>query len=45
MLNALPQEVGEGDVPRFDDIAGLRTLLLEAETTVLARLTASLEAE
>jgi DNA repair exonuclease SbcCD nuclease subunit len=38
LLNAMPPEVAAGDVPRLDHLAGLRTLLMDAEATVLARL-------
>ncbi len=41
LLGALPAEVAAGDVPRLDDPAELRSLLMDAEATVLARLSAS----
>ena len=41
LLGALPAEVAAGDVPRLDDPAELRSLLLDAEATVLPRLPAS----
>jgi hypothetical protein len=37
----MPVEVTAGDVPRLDDLAELRNLLMDAEATVLARLSAS----
>jgi len=40
-LGAMPAEVTAGDVPRLDDPAELRSLLMDAEATVLARLSAS----
>ncbi len=41
LLGAMPAEVTSGDVPRLDDPAELRSLLRDAEATVLARLSAS----
>ena len=41
LLGAMPAEVAAGDVPRLDDPAELRSLLMDAEATVLARLSAS----
>lgn len=41
LMGAMPPEVVAGDVPRLDDLAGLRNLLLDAEATVLARLAAA----
>lgn len=38
LLSAMPPEVTAGDVPRVDNLADLRTLLMDAEATVLARL-------
>ncbi len=38
LLGAMPVEVAAGDVPRLDDPAELRSLLMDAEATVLARL-------
>ncbi len=47
LLNALPAEVitgvAAGDVLRLDNCADLRTLLTDAEATVLARLAASVD--
>ena len=39
LLGSLPQEVAGGDVPKLDDRVELTQLLMEAEATVLARLT------
>ncbi|HNG01469.1 MAG TPA: DNA repair exonuclease [Nitrospira sp.] len=39
LLGSLPQEVAAGDVPKLDDRVELTQLLMEAEATVLARLT------
>jgi DNA repair exonuclease SbcCD nuclease subunit len=39
LLGSMPQEVGAGDVPKLDDPAELRSLMMDAEATVLARLT------
>jgi hypothetical protein len=39
LLGSIPQEVGAGDVPKLDDPAELRSLMMDAEATVLARLT------
>jgi len=39
VLGSLPQEVAAGDVPKLDDPAELKALLMDAEATVLARLT------
>ena len=39
LLGALPQEVAAGDVPKLNDVAELKNLLIDAEATVLARLT------
>ena len=41
LLGAMPAEVTAGDVPRLVDPAELRSLLMDAEATVLARLSAS----
>ncbi|HQY57628.1 MAG: DNA repair exonuclease [Nitrospira sp.] len=41
LLGTMPAEVTAGDVPRLDDLAELRSLLMDAEATVLARLSAS----
>ena len=41
LLGAMPAEVTAGDVPCLDDPAELRSLLMDAEATVLARLSAS----
>lgn len=41
LLDALPLEVAEGEVLRLDNLAGLRTVLTDAEATVLARLAAA----
>ena len=38
LLGAMPAEVAAGDVPRLSDPAELRSLLMDAEATVLARL-------
>ena len=35
------KEVAAGDVPRLDDLTELKTLVMDAEATVLARLTNS----
>ena len=40
LLGAMPAEVTAGDVPRLDDPAELRSLLMDAEATVFARLSA-----
>lgn len=40
LFGAMPAEVTAGDVPRLDDPAELRSLLMDAEATVLARLSA-----
>ena len=40
LLGGMPIEVTAGDVPRLDDAAALRSLLRDAEATVLARLAA-----
>jgi hypothetical protein len=39
LLGSLPQEVAAGDVPKLDDRAELEHLMIDAEATVLARLT------
>ncbi|MBX3122911.1 MAG: DNA repair exonuclease [Nitrospira sp.] len=39
LLGSLPQEVAGGDVPKLDDPVELTQLLMDAEATVLARLT------
>ena len=39
LLSSMPQEVTAGDVPKLDDLVELKRLLLDAEATVLARLT------
>lgn len=41
LLGSVPQEVAVGDVPRLDDPVELKALLMDAEATVLARLTDS----
>ena len=41
LLGAMPLEVAAGDVPKLDDLGELRSLLMDAEATVLARLAAS----
>jgi hypothetical protein len=41
LLNALPPEVAAGEVPRLDNVANLRALLMDAGATVLARLAAA----
>lgn len=41
LLDAMPQEVAAGDVPKLDDLDEMKSLLMDAEATVLARLTAS----
>jgi DNA repair exonuclease SbcCD nuclease subunit len=41
LFTSMPQEVAAGDVPTLDDLAELKSLLMDAEATVLARLTAS----
>ena len=41
LLGSLPQEVAAGDVPKLTDVAELKNLLVDAEATVLARLTAT----
>lgn len=41
LLDAMPQEVAAGDVPKLDDLGELKSLLIDAEATVLARLAAS----
>ncbi len=41
LLGAVPQEAMAGDVPRLDDPVELKSLLMDAEATVLARLTDS----
>lgn len=38
LLSSLPQEVAAGDVPKLDDPTELRSLMMDAEATVLARL-------
>lgn len=38
LMNALPSEVAEGEIPKLNDTAELRALLRDAEATVLARL-------
>ncbi|OQW61768.1 MAG: metallophosphoesterase [Nitrospira sp. ST-bin4] len=43
LLGAMPPEVAVGDVPKLDNIDELKSLLLDAEATVLARLAASAE--
>ena len=40
LIGAMPAEVTAGDVPRLDDPAELRSLLMDAEATVFARLSA-----
>ncbi|MCC7157693.1 MAG: DNA repair exonuclease [Bryobacterales bacterium] len=39
LLGTLPQEVAAGDVPKLNDPAELTRLMMDAEATVLARLT------
>ena len=41
LLGSMPQEVAAGDVPKLDDPAELKSLMTDAEATVLARLTES----
>ena len=41
LLDAMPPEVAAGDVPKLDDLGELRSLLMDAEATVLVRLAAS----
>lgn len=41
LLGSLPQEVAAGDVPKLNDVAELKSVLIDAEATVLARLTAT----
>jgi DNA repair exonuclease SbcCD nuclease subunit len=41
LLGTMPQEVAVGDVPKLDDLGELKSLLMDAEATVLARLAAS----
>jgi DNA repair exonuclease SbcCD nuclease subunit len=41
LLGSLPQEVAAGDVPKLNDMAELKSLLVDAEATVLARLAAT----
>jgi hypothetical protein len=41
LLGSLPQEVAAGDVPALRDVAEWKHFLVEAEATVLARLTAT----
>ena len=41
LMSALPPEVATGEMPQLDDLADLRTLLRDAEATVLARLAAA----
>ena len=41
LLDAMPQEVAAGDVPKLDDLGEMKSLLMDAEATVLARLAAS----
>jgi DNA repair exonuclease SbcCD nuclease subunit len=41
LLGSLPQEVAAGDVPKLTDLAELKSLLIDAEATVLARLTSA----
>jgi DNA repair exonuclease SbcCD nuclease subunit len=41
LLGSLPQEVAAGDVPKLSDVAELKSLLVDAEATVLARLTST----
>ena len=38
VLDALPPEVADGDVPRLSEVEAMRQLLRDAEATVLARL-------
>lgn len=45
LLGSIPQEVAAGDVPKLDDPTELRSLVLDAEATVLARLTVTGESE
>jgi len=40
LLSAIPSEVAAGEMPRLDNSADLRALLMDAEATVLARLAA-----
>lgn len=41
LLGSLPQEVAAEDLPKLHDVAELKSLLVDAEATVLARLTAT----
>jgi exonuclease SbcD len=41
LLGSIPQEVAAGDVPKLDDLTELKSLVLDAEATVLARLMAT----
>ncbi len=41
LLGSMPQEVAAGDVPKLDDPTELKSLMMDAEATVLARLTES----
>ncbi|GAB1722046.1 MAG: DNA repair exonuclease [Nitrospira sp. CR1.1] len=41
LLGSVPQEVAAGDVARLDDLTELKALVMDAEATVLARLTDS----
>lgn len=41
LLGAMPPEVSADDVPKLDNVEELKRLLMDAETTVLARLAAS----
>jgi DNA repair exonuclease SbcCD nuclease subunit len=41
LFSSMPQEVTAGDVPALDDPAELKRLLMDAESTVLARLASS----
>ena len=41
LLGSMPQEVAAGDVPKLDDPSELKSLMMDAEATVLARLTES----
>ena len=41
LLGSMPQEVAAGDVPKLEDPSELKSLMMDAEATVLARLTES----
>jgi DNA repair exonuclease SbcCD nuclease subunit len=41
LLGAIPQEVATSDVPKLDDLDEIKSLLMDAEATVLARMAPS----